>query len=77
LDVPKITALDRRWEQLMALCEKEATLARDGGHPRLLKLVSSQIDALAADMGFTTSRIATRDFRAERNGSHITRLVTD
>ena len=49
----------------------------DASHPRLLKLVSAEIDALARAMGFSERRIATRDFRAERDGSRIVRIIAD
>jgi hypothetical protein len=75
--VARITPLDKRWAQLMALCETEATYRSEGTHPRLLRLVSAQIDTLAQEMGFSQRCIATRDFRAERDGGHITRILTD
>lgn len=67
----KSTQLDKEWAQLMSLCESEAKLRSEGGHPRLLKLISSDIDELARRMGFSAERIATRDFCAQRNGDHI------
>ena len=73
----KITPLDRQWQQLMALCASEASLREKGDHARLLKHVGSEIDHLAADMGFSAKLIATREFRAERAGGHIVRIVTD
>ena len=33
--------------------------------------------SLAAGMGFSSRRIASRDFRAEREGGHIIRIVAD
>jgi hypothetical protein len=75
--MPRITPLDRRWQQLMSLCEKESTLSEDGSHPRLLKLVASEIDNLASEMGFTPRRIASRDFRAHRDDGHIVGIIND
>jgi len=75
--MPRITPLDKQWQQLMALCEKESTLRSDGSHPRLLKLIASDIDRLAAEMGFSPRRVASRDFRAHRDGDHIVGLITD
>jgi hypothetical protein len=73
----KITPLDRHWQQLMALCETESKLRQDGGHPRLLKHVESEIETFAAQMGFDARRIASRDFRAHRDGGHIVEIITD
>jgi hypothetical protein len=73
----KVTKLDRQWQQLMSLCESEAKFRAATGHARLKKLMAAEIDQLAASMGFSSSRIATRDFRAEREGGHIIRIVTD
>lgn len=75
--MPKERPLDRQWQQLMSLCQNESTYRADGSHPRLLKLVSAEIDALARDMGFSQRRIATRDFRAERDGGRIVRIISD
>jgi hypothetical protein len=75
--MPKLTTLDTQWQRLMDLCEKEVQFRREGGHPRLLKLLASDITQLAAEMGFSASRIATRDFRAERQGNHIVGIIVD
>ena len=75
--MPKVTALDQRWQQLMALCESEAKFRSEGRHPRLLKLIASEIEKLATDMGFSPRQLATRDFRAERDGHHIVSLITE
>ena len=75
--MPKLTQLDKQWQRLMSLCESELRLRREGGHPRLLKLVDSDIRELAAEMGFSARRIASRDFRAERRGDHIVAIVED
>ena len=75
--MPKITILDKQWQQLMALCESEAKLRSEGGHAKLLKLLASDIEQLAGEMGFSANRIATRDFRAERQGDHIVGTISD
>jgi hypothetical protein len=75
--MPKITSLDKRWEQLMSLCESESKFRKEGGHPRLLKLLASEIDELATHMGFSAGRIATREFRAERDGDHIVGIIPE
>lgn len=73
----KITPLDQQWQQLMALCESEASLRAKGHQARLLNLVASDIERLGREMGFSAQRIATREFRAERADGHIVRIVTD
>ena len=75
--MPKLTRLDKQWQQLMAWCESESTLRSKGGHARLLKLLSSDIEQLASEMGFSPRRIASRDFRAKREGAHIVGISTD
>ncbi len=73
----KRTPLDRKWEQLMSLCECESKYRAQAGYARLKQLVASEITELAGAMGFSPRRIATRDFRAERDGDHIIRILTD
>ena len=75
--MPRATDLDRQWQELMSLCATEKELRTDRRHPKLLQFVTRQIDRLASEMGFSEHRIATRDFRAERDGAHITRVLTD
>jgi hypothetical protein len=72
----KSTPLDIQWTTLMGLCETEARLKATGDHPKLLRLVSREIRDLAARMGFGEKQIRTREFRAEREGGHIARIVT-
>ena len=74
--MPKITPLDKQWQQLMWLCESESKFRSKGNHPRLLNLVTSEIAQLATQMGFSAERIATREFRAERVGDHIVGFTT-
>jgi hypothetical protein len=61
----------------MALCESESKLRREGGHPRLLRLIAADILELAGEMGFPTRRIESRDFRSLREGNHIVGIVVD
>ena len=75
--MPRVTSLDRQWQQLMALCESESKLRSEGNHPRLARHVASEIEQLAAEMGFDPRRIASREFRAEREGGHIVRIVAN
>ena len=75
--MPRQTELDRHWSSLMSLCTKERDFKSNNLHPRLLHLVSGQIDELAAKMGFTPRQISTREFRAEKNGESILNLLID
>jgi hypothetical protein len=75
--VPKVTLLDKQWQELMTLCAEEERYKADRTHPKLLKLISSRIDVLAREMGFNERRIVTRDFRAERAAGHIARIIAD
>jgi hypothetical protein len=75
--MPKQTLLDRQWQELMALCAEEAKYRTDADHPKLLRLIVSRIETLATEMGFSERRIATRDFRAERDRDHIARIIAD
>ena len=75
--MPKVTPLDKQWQELMTLCAEEARYKQDRTHPKLLALIVSRIESLAAEMGFSQGRIATRDFRAERDGGHIARIIAD
>jgi hypothetical protein len=75
--MPKPTILEKQWQRLMALCESESNFRSKGGHSRLLKLLASDIAQLAGEMGFSARRIATRDFRAKREGGRIVAIVVD
>jgi hypothetical protein len=67
--------LDQQWQHLVSLCESESKFLADGTHPRLLKLLEVEIDSLARAMGFSEQRIATRDFRVEKDGARILRIL--
>jgi hypothetical protein len=73
----RVADLDRQWQRLMSLCDSESRLRSEGRHPRLLELASSDIGQLARDMGFSPRQIATREFRARRDGNHIIAIVTE
>jgi hypothetical protein len=75
--MPRHTELDSNWNALMALCEKEIELRKEKSHPKLARFVAGQIDTLAAEMGFGPRQIAEREFRAERQGRHIVRILTE
>lgn len=69
--------LDRDWQDLMSLCDRESAYRNAGSHPKLLKYVSAQVDQRARGLGFSDRQIRSRDFRAERHDGHIIRLLTD
>jgi hypothetical protein len=71
------TKLDREWEDLISLCGKEQELLAARSHPKLLRLVSREIEKIASAMGFSPEQIEKREFRAERDGAHIVRLILD
>ena len=73
----KITELDKQWRELMFLCEREATYRQQGTHPKLLTLVTAHIETLSRQMGFSIRQIDTREFRAERDGEHIVRIIEE
>jgi len=69
------SALDREWDDLMALCGREADLKRSAEHPRLLRLISRQIDIAARTLGFGEEEIRLREFRAEKEHGRVTRIL--
>jgi hypothetical protein len=73
--MPKLTPLDKQWAHLMSLCANETRFLEERQHPRLLRLVQHDIEALAREMGFSAAAISTRDFRAERDGNRILRII--
>jgi len=73
----KPTLLDKQWHRLMTLCESESQFRSKGGYSRLLRLLGSDIEQLAGEMGFSARRIASRDFRAQKDGDHIIGIVVD
>ena len=75
--MPRTTTLEAQWAHLMLLCETERKFEAQGGHARLLKLIGSDIDRLADEMGYKPRRIASRDFRAERENGRVVRIVND
>jgi hypothetical protein len=74
--LPLRTELDSNWRALMALCAQERELAEQGHHPKVLRLVRSQIEHLARDMGFSALKIQTRDFRARKLAGRIVAIDT-
>ena len=74
--MPRHTELDKQWQHLMSLCEKEKEYNVDRRHPKLLRLVTEQINQLAAEMGFSKIQIKRREFIAEKDGNYIIRIIT-
>ena len=60
--------LDRQWQDLMSMCEREREYLAEHTHPKLLRLVTEQIDHLAADMGFSETQIKLRAFQSAKEG---------
>lgn len=75
--VARVTDLDKRWDELMGLCQKEAEFQRNSAHPKLSKVVAKAIDELGRELGFTERQIVAREFRAERDGDHIVRVIRE
>ena len=75
--MPRHTELDKRWQDLMSLCAREKEYQAEQRHPRLLRFITKQIDQLASELGFSDSQSRRREFRAERSGNNITRIIKD
>jgi hypothetical protein len=69
--------LERKWETLMSLCSKEKQFAEERSHPKLLQIVTKEIDRLAGEMGFTHRQIQGREFRAEKIEGRIRKLIVE
>ena len=61
----------------MSLCAKEKEFRTENRHPKLLPFIRERIEQLAAEMGFARQLIERREFRAEKIGDHISRIITD
>jgi hypothetical protein len=70
------TALDRKWDELMSRCAKEAELAGNNRHLKLVRFLGDQIDKLATELGFQPNQIRRREFRPAKDGDHIVRMLT-
>lgn len=73
----RTTRLDTQWDHLMTLCQREKEYLAGDCHPKVLKLVSKEIDELAAELGFSPRQIERREFRAERQNGRVTRILVD
>jgi hypothetical protein len=74
--VPRLTQLDKQWQELISLCAKEKEFRAENRHLKLVRVISERIEQLAAEMGFSDRLIQRREFRAEKNGDHISRIIT-
>jgi hypothetical protein len=70
------SALDHKWDDLMTLCRREAELKRSATHPKLLRLLSRQIDIAARSLGFGEEEVRLREFRAEKEEGRVIRILT-
>ena len=75
--MPLNVQLNNSWTALMDLCAREREYSATNQHPKLLRFVSEQIDQLAAELGFSPHQIARREFRAEKSGVHIVRIIRE
>ena len=71
------TDLDKQWHNLISLCAREKEYATEHRHPKLRRFLTEQIDKLAGEMGFSERQIRSREFRAEKDGEHISRIHID
>jgi hypothetical protein len=72
-----ITPLERQWNELMFLCQREKEYLTDQTHRVLVKVVTRRIDELAREMGFSEAQIQGRNFRADKTDGRVTSIVTE
>jgi 4'-phosphopantetheinyl transferase EntD len=75
--MPRSTELDRQWQDLMSMCAKESDYKASQRHPKLLRFITEQINQLAAQMGFSARQIKTREFRSEKDGERVIRIIIE
>ena len=71
------TQLDKQWQELMLLCAREKEFRTANRHAKLLRFMAERIEELAREMGFSDRQIHQREFRAEKSGDHISRILTE
>ena len=59
------------------MCQREQEYMAEHRHPKLLRFITAQINQLAADMGFSEQQIKKREFRAAKEGEHVSRLFIE
>ena len=69
--------LEKQWDELMLLCQREKEYRTEQTHRVLLKVLVQRIDELAREMGFNEAQIQSRNFRAEKTDGRITSVVTE
>ena len=75
--MPLPSELDRKWRELTDLCVQEAEYLSENRHPKVLRLLTDQINSVAAELGFSDRQIKTREFRSEKKNGHVVRMITD
>jgi hypothetical protein len=75
--VARHTPLQRQWDELMFLCQREKEYLTGQTHRVLVKVVTRRIDELARQMGFSEAQIQGRNFRADKTDGLITSIVTE
>ena len=74
---PHRTELERQWDDLMFLCQREKEYLAEQTHRVLVKVLTHRIDELARQTGFNEAQIQNRNFRAEKSEGRITSIVTE
>jgi hypothetical protein len=73
---PRRTELEKQWDELMFLCQREKEYLTEQTHRVLVKVLTRRIDDLARQMGFSDAQILGRNFRAEKTEGRISAIVT-
>ena len=74
---PRRTELERKWDELMFLCQRENEYLTEQTHRVLAKVLTQRIDDLARQMGFSETQIEKRNFRADKTDGRITAIVIE
>jgi hypothetical protein len=74
---PHRAELERQWDELMFLCQREKEYLAEKTHRVLVNVLTRRIDDLARQMGFSEAQIQDRNFRAEKSEGRTTSTVTE
>ena len=74
---PHQTLLEKQWDELMLLCQREKQYLDEQTHRVLVKVLTRRIDELARQMGFKEAQIQNRNFRADKTDGRITSIVAE
>jgi hypothetical protein len=74
---PHRTELERQWDDLMFLCQREKEYLAEQTHRVLVKVLTHRIDELARQTGFNEAQIQNRNFRAEKSEGPKRRVDSD